>query len=123
MAPLMAASVLLATDSGGLQEEGAALGVPVAVLRNVTERPEGLAAGVLKLAGTDGPQVRSVLLELLGNQETLAQMRRAKNPYGDGHAGRAHRAGGGLALRAGGSGLRTGGSEGRPLRWWLAEAA
>ncbi len=87
MAPLMAASVLLATDSGGLQEEGAALGVPVAVLRNVTERPEGLAAGVLMLAGTDGPQVRRVLLELLGNQEALAQMRRAKNPYGDGHAG------------------------------------
>ena len=86
MAPLMAASELLATDSGGLQEEGAALGVPVAVLRNVTERPEGVAAGVLKLAGNDGPQVRSVLLGLLGSPETLERMRRARNPYGDGQA-------------------------------------
>ncbi len=86
MAPLMAASVLLATDSGGLQEEGAALGVPVAVLRNVTERPEGVAAGVLKLAGNDGNQVRATLLELLSSPETLDQMRRSKNPYGDGRA-------------------------------------
>ena len=86
MAPLMAASELLATDSGGLQEEGAALGVPVAVLRNVTERPEGVAAGVLKLAGNDGAQVKAVLLELLGNPETLERMRRASNPYGDGRA-------------------------------------
>ncbi|GAA4023396.1 UDP-N-acetylglucosamine 2-epimerase (non-hydrolyzing) [Deinococcus rubellus] len=87
MAPLMAASELLATDSGGLQEEGAALGVPVAVLRNVTERPEGLVAGVLKLAGNDGAQVRRTLLELLGSPETLARMRASRNPYGDGHAG------------------------------------
>ena len=86
MAPLMAASELLATDSGGLQEEGAALGVPVAVLRNVTERPEGVAAGVLKLAGNDGAQVKAVLLELLGSPATLEQMRRASNPYGDGQA-------------------------------------
>jgi len=86
MAPLMAASVLLATDSGGLQEEGAALGVPVAVLRNVTERPEGLAAGVLKLAGNDGAQVKQVLLDLLGSPATLARMRAARNPYGDGQA-------------------------------------
>ncbi|WP_161880392.1 non-hydrolyzing UDP-N-acetylglucosamine 2-epimerase [Deinococcus alpinitundrae] len=86
MAPLMAASVLLATDSGGLQEEGAALGVPVAVLRNVTERPEGLAAGVLKLAGNDGAQVKQTLLELLGSPGTLARMRAARNPYGDGQA-------------------------------------
>ena len=86
MAPLMAASVLLATDSGGLQEEGAALGVPVAVLRNVTERPEGLAAGVLKLAGNDGAQVKQVLLDLLGNPGTLARMRASRNPYGDGQA-------------------------------------
>ena len=86
MAPLMAASELLATDSGGLQEEGAALGVPVAVLRNVTERPEGLAAGVLKLAGNDGAQVRQTLLDLLGSPETLARMRASRNPYGDGQA-------------------------------------
>ncbi len=86
MAPLMAASVLLATDSGGLQEEGAALGVPVAVLRNVTERPEGVAAGVLKLAGNDPEQLRRVLLELLASPAALTQMREARNPYGDGQA-------------------------------------
>jgi len=88
MAPLMAASTLLATDSGGLQEEGAALGVPVAVLRNVTERPEGLEAGVLVLAGNEPSQMRGVLLELLGHPERLAAMRGAKNPYGDGQAGK-----------------------------------
>lgn len=93
MAPLMAASVLLATDSGGLQEEGAALGVPVAVLRNVTERPEGLEAGVLKLAGNDPAQLETVLNELLDSPDTLKQMREARNPYGDGlAAGRIARA-------------------------------
>ncbi|CAM4435264.1 non-hydrolyzing UDP-N-acetylglucosamine 2-epimerase [Deinococcus marmoris] len=86
MAPLMAASVLLATDSGGLQEEGAALGVPVAVLRNVTERPEGLEAGVLKLAGNDPAQLEAVLNDLLDSPETLKGMREARNPYGDGQA-------------------------------------
>ncbi|OLV18079.1 non-hydrolyzing UDP-N-acetylglucosamine 2-epimerase [Deinococcus marmoris] len=86
MAPLMAASVLLATDSGGLQEEGAALGVPVAVLRNVTERPEGLEAGVLKLAGNDPAQLEAVLNHLLDSPETLKGMREARNPYGDGQA-------------------------------------
>ena len=88
MAPLMAASTLLATDSGGLQEEGAALGVPVAVLRNLTERPEGVEAGVLVLAGNDPAQMRAVLLELLGSPARLAAMRAAKNPYGDGQAGK-----------------------------------
>ncbi|CAM4020325.1 non-hydrolyzing UDP-N-acetylglucosamine 2-epimerase [Deinococcus frigens] len=93
MAPLMAASVLLATDSGGLQEEGAALGVPVAVLRNVTERPEGLEAGVLRLAGNDPAQLEAVLNDLLDHPATLQQMREARNPYGDGlAAGRIARA-------------------------------
>ncbi|GGN27996.1 non-hydrolyzing UDP-N-acetylglucosamine 2-epimerase [Deinococcus daejeonensis] len=86
MAPLMAASRLLATDSGGLQEEGAALGVPVAVLRNVTERPEGVEAGVLRLAGNDPAQLEATLLDLLGSEHTLAAMRAARNPYGDGQA-------------------------------------
>ncbi|MDO4244791.1 MAG: UDP-N-acetylglucosamine 2-epimerase (non-hydrolyzing) [Deinococcus sp.] len=86
MAPLMAASVLLATDSGGLQEEGAALGVPVAVLRNVTERPEGVEAGVLKLAGNDPAGLEQVLTDLLGSEAELQKMRQARNPYGDGHA-------------------------------------
>lgn len=86
MAPLMAASTLLATDSGGLQEEGAALGVPVAVLRNVTERPEGVEAGVLVLAGNDPEQMRTVLNGLLDDEAGLARMRTARNPYGDGQA-------------------------------------
>ncbi|MFC3834987.1 non-hydrolyzing UDP-N-acetylglucosamine 2-epimerase [Deinococcus rufus] len=88
MAPLMAASVLLATDSGGLQEEGAALGVPVAVLRNVTERPEGLEAGVLTLAGNDPERLEAVLGGLLSDPATLDVMRRTRNPYGDGQASR-----------------------------------
>lgn len=88
MAPLMAASVLLATDSGGLQEEGAALNVPVAVLRNVTERPEGVEAGVLRLAGNDPTTLEAVLNELLSSPNLLEAMRRAPNPYGDGQAAR-----------------------------------
>lgn len=87
MAALMAASELLATDSGGLQEEGASLGVPVAVLRNVTERPEGLHAGVLKLAGNDRAEVTRVLHDLLSNEAELGAMRGRANPYGDGRAG------------------------------------
>ena len=86
MAPLMAASALLATDSGGLQEEGAALGVPVAVLRNVTERPEGVEAGVLKLAGNDPATLEGVLNDLLRDETQLRTMREARNPYGDGQA-------------------------------------
>ncbi|PYE56609.1 non-hydrolyzing UDP-N-acetylglucosamine 2-epimerase [Deinococcus yavapaiensis] len=88
MAALMAVSDLLATDSGGLQEEGASLGVPVAVLRNVTERPEGLHAGVLKLAGNERAEVTRVLSDLLSNEAELGDMRGRANPYGDGHAGR-----------------------------------
>ncbi|MEJ5337966.1 MAG: UDP-N-acetylglucosamine 2-epimerase, partial [Thermus sp.] len=87
MAALMKESLLLVTDSGGLQEEGAALGVPVVVLRNVTERPEGLQAGILKLAGTDPEGVYATVAGLLKDPEALAGMRRAKNPYGDGKAG------------------------------------
>jgi UDP-N-acetylglucosamine 2-epimerase (non-hydrolysing) len=87
MAALMAASELIVTDSGGLQEEGAALGVPVAVLRNVTERPEGVASGSLRLLGNDPDAVAAGLQGLLGDAEALAAMRRAPNPYGDGRAG------------------------------------
>jgi UDP-N-acetylglucosamine 2-epimerase (non-hydrolysing) len=86
MAALMAASSLLVTDSGGVQESGATLGVPVVVLRNVTERPEGLAAGVLKLAGTTGESVFKVVHELLSSDAALNAMRGKSNPYGDGHA-------------------------------------
>jgi UDP-N-acetylglucosamine 2-epimerase (non-hydrolysing) len=87
MAALIRRSVMLITDSGGLQEEGASLQVPVVVLRNVTERPEGLAAGVLKLAGTEADGVFSTVDELLSNESALAAMRGKPNPYGDGQAG------------------------------------
>lgn len=87
MLALLRASRLVVTDSGGLQEEGAALGVPVAVLRNVTERPEGVEAGTLRLLGSDPAVVEGCLLELLGDASALAAMRAAPNPYGDGAAG------------------------------------
>ena len=87
MVALMKASEIIVTDSGGLQEEGAALGVPVVVLRNVTERPEGVAAGVLKLAGNTPEGVEAVLRPLLENPAARAAMRGRPNPYGDGRAG------------------------------------
>ena len=87
MVALLDAADLVITDSGGIQEEGASLGVPVAVLRNVTERPEGVEAGVLRLLGNHPPTVEAGLLELLGDDAALAAMRSAPNPYGDGHAG------------------------------------
>jgi UDP-N-acetylglucosamine 2-epimerase (non-hydrolysing) len=87
MAALMRASRLIVTDSGGLQEGGATLGVPVVVLRNVTERPEGLAVGALRLAGTDPEQVFTMIDDLLSNDAELAKMQGRPNPYGDGHAG------------------------------------
>lgn len=87
MLGLLQRSTLAITDSGGIQEEGAALGVPVAVLRNVTERPEGVAAGVLRLLGNEPVQVQCSLIALLADQAALAAMRRAPNPYGDGRAG------------------------------------
>jgi UDP-N-acetylglucosamine 2-epimerase (non-hydrolysing) len=87
MLALVRAARLVVTDSGGLQEEGAALGTPVAVLRNVTERPEGLAAGTLRLLGNDPAEVGRTLIALIGDEEALAAMRRAPNPYGDGAAG------------------------------------
>ncbi len=85
MVALLDRSVLVITDSGGIQEEGAALGRPVAVLRNVTERPEGLG-GVLRLVGNDPAAVEERLLALLGDGAELARMRSAPNPYGDGRA-------------------------------------
>ncbi len=87
MLALLANSELVVTDSGGIQEEGAALGVPVAVLRNVTERPEGVASGSLTLLGTDPATVEGGLIALLADGDRLAKMRAAPNPYGDGRAG------------------------------------
>jgi UDP-N-acetylglucosamine 2-epimerase (non-hydrolysing) len=87
MLALVRAARLVVTDSGGLQEEGAALSTPVAVLRNVTERPEGLTAGTLRLLGNDPDVVARELPRLLGDHDALAAMRAAPNPYGDGAAG------------------------------------
>ncbi len=78
---------LIITDSGGIQEEGTALGVPVVVLRNVTERPEGVEVGALKLAGNEPSEVRTVLEHLLSDDKARAAMRVKRNPYGDGKAG------------------------------------
>ncbi len=86
MAHLLVSSELLITDSGGLQEEGAALNIPVIVLRNVTERPEGIATGALKLAGTSRDGILSTVANLLDDPAAYALMRRARNPYGDGRA-------------------------------------
>ncbi len=87
MAALMKASSLIVTDSGGLQEGGATLGVPVVVLRNVTERPEGLAVNALKLAGTEPETVFETIHTLLSSDEELSKMQNRPNPYGDGLAG------------------------------------
>ncbi|MEM6430733.1 MAG: UDP-N-acetylglucosamine 2-epimerase (non-hydrolyzing) [Deinococcota bacterium] len=83
MLGLMSSSELIITDSGGIQEEGTALGVPVVVLRNVTERPEGIEVGALKLAGNDPEK----LLELVRPLLQKAIVRPTVNPYGDGQAG------------------------------------
>lgn len=83
---LMEKSYLVLTDSGGLQEEAPFFKVPVVVLRDVTERPEGLTAGVLKLAGTNKEKIISVVSELIENENTYKVMKMAKNPYGDGKA-------------------------------------
>ncbi len=99
MAGLMSRSTLLVTDSGGVQESGATLGVPVVVLRNVTERPEGLAVGALKLAGTDPEQVFATIDSLLSDEVALEAMRNRPNPYGDGRA--AERCAQGVAWRLG----------------------
>lgn len=83
---LLARSYLILTDSGGIQEEAPSLGKPVIVLRDTTERPEGIKAGTLKLAGTDEKVLFSIIDELLSNQEEYDRMSKASNPYGDGFA-------------------------------------
>ena len=82
----MKASHLILTDSGGIQEEAPALGKPVLVLRDETERPEGIAAGTVRLIGTDALNIVSVASELLSEAETYRKMAEAVNPYGDGLA-------------------------------------
>lgn len=79
---------LILTDSGGVQEEAPSLGVPVLVLRDTTERPEGIDAGTLKLAGLEEETIYQLGTELLTNEEAYEQMAKAVNPYGDGEASR-----------------------------------
>ena len=82
----LAASYLILTDSGGIQEEAPSLGKPVLVMRDTTERPEGVAAGTLKLVGTDEEAIYREFSHLLSSDEEYAEMSRASNPYGDGYA-------------------------------------
>lgn len=82
----LAKSYLVLTDSGGIQEEAPSLGKPVLVMRDTTERPEGIAAGTLKLVGTEENNIYNSFKELLENKETYKKMSMASNPYGDGRA-------------------------------------
>ncbi len=83
---LMQESHVILTDSGGMQEEAPALGKPVLVTRDTTERPEALEAGTVRLVGTDPSSILAALEELLGDAEHYAAMSRVHSPYGDGHA-------------------------------------
>ena len=78
---------LILTDSGGIQEEAPSLGKPVLVMRDTTERPEGIAAGTLKLVGTDEETIYRNFKLLLEDQEEYHTMSSTSNPYGDGYAG------------------------------------
>lgn len=82
----MQASWLVVTDSGGMQEEGPALGKPVLVLREVTERPEALDTGVVRLVGTDHDRIVQTIAELHDDPQAYRRMARVVFPYGDGHA-------------------------------------
>ena len=83
---LASRSYFIMSDSGGVQEEAPSLGKPVLVLRDTTERPEGVKAGTLKLVGTDPTVVKTTMTELLTNESLYLQMANARNPYGDGRA-------------------------------------
>ncbi len=86
--PLMAAADLIITDSGGIQEEASALGTPVLVTRDTTERPEGIAAGVARLVGVETDTIVTAATELLTNPSAYARMSEPTSPYGDGQAAR-----------------------------------
>jgi UDP-N-acetylglucosamine 2-epimerase (non-hydrolysing) len=85
MVHLMKHATLILTDSGGLQEEAPSFGIPVLVMRETTERPEGVDAGTLKLVGTEAPRIVREAARLLDDQAEYAKMAKASNPYGDGH--------------------------------------
>ena len=82
----MARSYMILTDSGGIQEEAPAMGKPVLVMRDTTERPEGIAAGTLKLVGTDEEVIYQNFKRLLEDPAEYEKMSTASNPYGDGFA-------------------------------------
>ena len=83
---LMDRAYLIVTDSGGIQEEAPALGTPVLVTRDTTERPEAIAAGTARLLGTSAEALRAALVELLDNPLSYNTMAQASNPFGDGRA-------------------------------------
>lgn len=83
---LMEKSAIVLTDSGGIQEEAPGLGKPVLVMRDTTERPEALAAGTVKLVGTDYDKIVGEVSRLLDDDSYYLQMSKSVNPYGDGHA-------------------------------------
>lgn len=83
---VMARAYLIMTDSGGIQEEAPSLGKPVLVMRDTTERPEGLEAGTLKLVGTSEQPIYDAVMRLLNDPVQYREMEGAVNPYGDGHA-------------------------------------
>jgi UDP-N-acetylglucosamine 2-epimerase (non-hydrolysing) len=102
MVHLLKNAHLVLTDSGGIQEEATSLGVPTLVLREVTERPEGVDAGVLELVGTDPARILGEAKRLLNDEQAYRKMACAANPYGDGHA--AERIVAALVARASSSG-------------------
>lgn len=79
-------SYLILTDSGGIQEEAPSLGKPVLVMRDTTERPEGIEAGTLKLVGTEEETIYNEFSRLLSDKDEYEKMSKASNPYGDGFA-------------------------------------
>ena len=83
---LLKHSHIVLTDSGGIQEEAPSLGKPVLVMRDVTERPEAVEAGTVRLVGADRSRIVANVAELLDNQASYIAMSRAHNPYGDGNA-------------------------------------
>ena len=82
----MTEAYIIVTDSGGIQEEAPSLGKPVLVTREVTERPEAVEAGTVKLVGTNSDRIVKEVTALLDDSDAYAAMARVHNPYGDGHA-------------------------------------
>jgi UDP-N-acetylglucosamine 2-epimerase len=82
----MQRAYLIVTDSGGIQEEATGLGIPALVLREVTERPEGVEAGALRIVGTERSRIVGEAMRLLDDRAEYERMAHADNPFGDGHA-------------------------------------